>query len=136
MDDREQQRKIRHRLAVLRHAEEVSGSVAATCRYYGISRTVFYKWRNRYEELGEEGLRDRSSKPHHSPRATKAEVVAKIVYLRQHYNFGPLKISMYLKRYHDIEISNSGVWRILDRLGMGQLPANQRYKRHKQRPKR
>ena len=33
MDDREQQRKIRHRLAVLRHAEEVSGNVAATCRY-------------------------------------------------------------------------------------------------------
>ncbi len=43
MDDREQRRKIRHRLAVLRCAEEVSGSVAATCRYYGISRTVFYK---------------------------------------------------------------------------------------------
>ena len=30
MDDREQQCKIRHRLAVLRHAEEVSGNVAAT----------------------------------------------------------------------------------------------------------
>ena len=52
MDERDQRRKIRHRLAVLRHAEEVSGSVAATCRYYGISRTVFYKWRNRFEELG------------------------------------------------------------------------------------
>ena len=136
MDEREQQRKIRHRLAVLRHAEEVTGSVAATCRYFGISRPTFYKWRNRYEELGPDGLRDRSSRPHHSPRATKSEVVAKIVYLRQHYHFGPLKISMYLKRYHDIEISNSGVWRILHRLGMGRLPANQRYKRHKQRPKR
>jgi hypothetical protein len=34
MDDREQQRKVRHRLAVLRHAEEVTGSVSATCRYY------------------------------------------------------------------------------------------------------
>ena len=122
MDEREQQRKVRHRLAVLRHAEEVTGSVAATCRYYGISRPTFYKWRNRYEELGEEGLRDRSSRPHHSPRATKSEVVAKIVYLRQHYCFGPLEIAMYLKRYHDIEMSKSGVWRILDRLGMGRLP--------------
>jgi hypothetical protein len=28
MDEREQQRKVRHRLAVLRHAEEVSGNVA------------------------------------------------------------------------------------------------------------
>jgi hypothetical protein len=44
MDDREQQRKVRHRLAVLRHAEEVTGSVSATCRYYGISRQVFYAY--------------------------------------------------------------------------------------------
>lgn len=29
MDNREQRRKVRHRLAVLRHAEEVSGNVAA-----------------------------------------------------------------------------------------------------------
>ncbi|WP_420610748.1 helix-turn-helix domain-containing protein [Candidatus Poriferisodalis sp.] len=57
MDDREQRRKIRHRLAVLRHAEEVSGNVAATCRYCGISRTVFYRWKNRFDELGAEGRR-------------------------------------------------------------------------------
>ncbi len=44
MDDREQQQKIRHRLAVLRHTEEVTGNVARTCRYYGISRQTFYKW--------------------------------------------------------------------------------------------
>ena len=72
MDDREQQRKIRHRLAVLRHAEEVTGNVAATCRYYGISQPTFYKWRNRYEELGPDGLRDRSSRPHrHSTSAAR-----------------------------------------------------------------
>ena len=42
MGEREQQREIQHRLAVFRHAEEVTGSVAATCRYYGISRPMFY----------------------------------------------------------------------------------------------
>ena len=136
MDDREQQRKVRHRLAVLRHAEEVSGNVAATCRYYGISRQLFYKWRRRFEELGEEGLRDKSSAPLHSPNATKAEVVGKIVYLRQHYHFGPQKISMYLKRYHDVEIGHSGVYRVLKRLELNRLPASQRYKRHTDRWKR
>jgi transposase InsO family protein len=136
MDLREQQRKIRHRLAILRHAEEITGNVAATCRYYGISRPTFYKWLHRYEELGEQGLRDGSSRPHVSPNATKGEIVGKIIYLRQHYHFGPLKISMYLRRYHDIEIGHSGVWRILKRLEMNRLPSSQRYKRHQTRWKR
>ena len=43
---------------------------------------------------------------------------------------------MYLKRYHDVEISQSGVWRILHRLDMGRLPASQRYKRRDLRRKR
>ncbi len=136
MDEREQQRKIRHRVAVLRHAAEVSGNVAATCRYYGISRPTFYKWLNRYEEFGEDGLRDRSSRPHNCPHETDAEVIGKIVYLRQNYHFGPQKISMYLKRYHDIDVSRSGVWRILKRLGLNRLPASQRHKRHDRRWKR
>ena len=128
MDDREQQRKIRHRLAVLRHAEEVSGNVAVTCRYHGVSRPTFYKWRNRFDELGAEGLRDRSSRPHHSSTATKGEVVERIVHLRQNCHFGPARIAMYLKRYHDVEISSSGVWRILHRgarpaAGQPALPA-------------
>jgi transposase len=136
MDDREQQRKIRHRLAVLRHAEEVTGNVAATCRYYGISRQCFYKWRNRYEEFGEEGLRDGSSKPLRSPNATSTEIVGKIIYLRQNYHFGPQKISMYLARYHEVTVSPSSVWRILKRLDLNRLPASQRYKRHERRWKR
>lgn len=41
MDDREQQREIRHRLALSRRAEEVSGNVSATCRSCRISRQYF-----------------------------------------------------------------------------------------------
>ncbi|WP_405496155.1 helix-turn-helix domain-containing protein [Streptomyces sp. NBC_00096] len=120
----QQDRQAQHRLAVLRHAEEVTGNVALTCRYYGISRTCFYKWQRRYQDEGLEGLRDRSSKPRHCPHATEADVVNKIVYLRKHYHFGPMKIKMYLKRYHDIDIACSAVYRILKRLGMNRLPAS------------
>jgi transposase InsO family protein len=136
MSEREQQRKIKQRLATLRHAAEVTGNVAQTCRSFGISRPTFYKWLRQYEEFGEEGLRDRSSRPKDCPHETAAEVVGKIMYLRQNYHFGPHKISMYLKRYHDIEISKSGVWRILHRLDLGRLPTSQRYKRHDRRWKR
>src|SRR3990170_4679459 len=68
--------------------------------------------------------------------AITGEVVGKIVHLRKTYHFGPQKISMYLKRYHDIQISRSGVWRILKRLEMNRLPSSQRYRRHVDRWKR
>ena len=129
MTDRELDKNAARRLAIIRHAEEVTGNVALTCRYYGISRTVFYRWLRRYEAEGLAGLRDRSKRPLHCPHETPSEVVAKIIYLRRTYHFGPAKISMYLKRYHDIDISQSGVWRILKRLELNRLPASQRYKR-------
>jgi transposase len=130
------ERRANHKLALLRHVEEVSGNVAASCRYYGVSRQAYYAWLKRYEAEGFEGLKDRSSAPHHSPTATDAEVVEKILWLRQQYHFGPQKITMYLKRYHDIEISASGVWRILKKVGLNRLPASQRYKRRETRWKR
>jgi transposase InsO family protein len=136
MTERELARGAARRLAIIRHAQEVTGNVSATCRYFGITRQAFYIWLRRYEELGLEGLRDRSRRPHVSPNATKADVVGKIVYLRQHYHFGPHKISMYLKRYHDVQVSPSGIWRILKRLDMSRLPASQRYRRHTDRWKR
>jgi transposase InsO family protein len=136
MTERERERHAAHRLAIIRHAQELTGNVSKTCRYYGISRQVYYKWLRRYEEGGIDALRDRSSKPHVSPRATRVEVVGKVIYLRQTYHFGPHKIAMYLKRYHDIELSPSGIWRILKRLDMSRLPSSQRYRRHQDRWKR
>jgi hypothetical protein len=58
-------RQVRRRLAILRHAEEVTGNVAMTCRYYGISRQNFYVWKRRYDELGPDRLKDRPApRPH------------------------------------------------------------------------
>ena len=53
VSDQELDRQVRHRLAVLRHAEEVTGSVAMTSRYFGISRQTFYKWQQRYHAVME-----------------------------------------------------------------------------------
>lgn len=136
MTEQELARGAARRLAIIRHAREVTGNVSLTCRYFGITRQAYYTWLRRYEEQGVEGLRDRSRRPRTSPNATKAEVVGKIVYLRRHYHFGPHKISMYLKRYHDVQVSPSGIWRILKRLEMSRLPASQRYRRHVDRWKR
>lgn len=136
MSEKEISRLWNWRLGIIRHAQEVTGNVAKTCRYYGISRSIYYRWYDRYKEYGEEGLKDRSRRPLHSPRATPMEIIAKIIYLRENYHFGGFKIQMYLKRYHDIEISKSGIWRILKRLNMNKLPHNMGYRRHVDRWKR
>ena len=65
-----------------------------------------------------------------SPRATARAVIGKIVYLRQHYHFGPGRITDYLKRFHRIAIARSSVHRVLVRQGMNRLPANEKYRPH------
>jgi transposase len=127
--DKELDKNAARRLAIIRHAQEVTGNVAQTCRYYGISRQIFYTWLRRYQAEGPAGLRDRSRRPLHCPRETPSEVVGKIIYLRQNYQFGPEKISTHLRCYYDIEISKSGVWQILRRVDLSRLPASQRYQR-------
>ena len=70
MTEGELERRAQRRLGVLRHVEEVSGNVAATCRYYGISRQCYYGWLRRFEADGLDGLKDRSQRPHHSPTSS------------------------------------------------------------------
>ena len=88
MSDPLSDREVRRRLAVLRHVEEVTGNVAMTARYFGISRQVYYLWLRRYRAEGLEGLRARSHRPKTCPHATDTEVIEKIIHLRKNY-FGP-----------------------------------------------
>jgi len=39
----EEQRLVQKRLRVLEHAKKI-GNVRKTCRYFGISRSSFYRW--------------------------------------------------------------------------------------------
>src|SRR4028118_1115061 len=96
MSEQQQLRVQEHRLKVLRYAQS-TGNVAKTCRRYGISRTLFYQWRTRYQEDGPQGLWDRSRAPKRCPKAHSAEVVEKILYLRQHYDFGPWRLKPMLR---------------------------------------
>jgi len=90
MTEQQLARNAAHRLAVIRHAQEVTRNVAKTCRYDGISRTVYYRWYRRFEAEGIDGIRDRSKRPLVGPRATSDEVVGKIVRLRQHLPLRPI----------------------------------------------
>lgn len=41
------QREIQRKLRILKHADE-NGSVIKTCRYFGVGRSSFYRWREAY----------------------------------------------------------------------------------------
>ena len=43
------EREIKRRLRVLEHAEKI-GNVHMTCRYFGLSRSTFYRWKTKYDK--------------------------------------------------------------------------------------
>ena len=55
----------------------------------GISRKCVKTWIDRYAAEGEAGLRDRSSRPHHNPTRTSAQIEARVVELRRLERRGP-----------------------------------------------
>lgn len=131
----EQARLVAWRLRVLQRAA-LAHNVAQACRHFGLSRKTFYKWRRRHTEHGDVGLADRPRTPRRSPRATPPEVVSKLLYLRQHYHFGPGRIASYLRRFHRLVIAASSVHRVLTRHGLNRLPANQKHRPPGQRWRR
>src|SRR4051794_1519255 len=81
----------------------------------GISRPTAYKWLRRYRSEGEAGLRDRSSRPHRSPRRCSSELEQRIVELRQGRKGGPWRIG------DELGVATSTVHRVLVRHGLNRL---------------
>ena len=112
---REQERRARARLRVLHHFEQVTRNVSQTCRFWGISRTLFYRWRDRYRQDGLGGLHDGPRGPRHHPFTTPPHIVALILEIRREREYGPLRIRFFLERYHQVYVSAPTIHRILKR---------------------
>ena len=122
------QREIQCKLRILQHAEEI-GSVVKTCRYFGISRSGFYRWKDAYAQHGDAGLINRPSIPKQHYNRTPVEIEEKVLHLRRKYHLGPIRIVWYMERYHDINIASATVSRILKRNGMSRLPRGTRLRK-------
>ena len=75
----------------------------------GISRATVHKWIRRYRAEGWDGLADRSSRPHHSPTRTCAEVEDRVLALRATARRGPVFLA------RELGLVASTVGRILRR---------------------
>ncbi len=87
------------RLEFVKLALKAHQSLSQLCRRFGMSRKSGYKWLGRFEREGPRGLRDRSCRPHRSPRRLSAEWLKRIRWLRrQRRSWGSRKLAARLRR--------------------------------------
>jgi putative transposase len=75
--------------------------ITELCEAYGISRKTAYKWIERFEEEGPQGLYDQSRRPDTSPQRTAEDVEALLLRTKREFpHYGPKKIVAILQRRH------------------------------------
>ena len=82
---------------------------AEVARQFRVSRATVAKWVRRCHREGLDGLQDRSSRPHRSPRLTPPGMTARIIALRRAESLGPHKIGW------ELHIARSTVYAVLRR---------------------
>ena len=114
-----QARKVKARLRLLQHAQRISGNVSQTCRFFGVSRALYYIWKQRYEKHGVAGLRDLPRRPHKIRFPIPPEIVSLILRIRQERRYGAVRVSLYLQRHYHAYVSPTTILKIFHRHHVG-----------------
>ena len=80
------------RLKLARLVVEEDWSISQAARRFEVSYRTAKRWVQRYLAMGEAGMQDRSSRPHHHPNRTSRYLVRQIVRLRWRRRLGPVAI--------------------------------------------
>lgn len=108
----------RHRM--VRCVLEKGWSIEATAERFQIDAKTVRKWRDRFIAEGSFGLRDRSSRPHHSPNKTSPRGRAEVIRLRRKRRWGADHIAF------ETGLAASTVQNILRAEGLGRLDSGDR----------
>ena len=81
----------------------------------GVSRQCVHRWINRFDEAGDDGLEDRSSRPHSSPNQTTPDVEDKVLAARREHRCGPDRLT------YEVGVPARTITRILRRNGVPRL---------------
>ena len=93
------------RLEFVSLATAENANVRHLCRCFGISSATAYKWLDRFQADGANGLGDRSRRPQHSPSRTTTEMEETVTKLRgKHPAWGGRKLETRL-----LELGHTGV---------------------------
>jgi transposase InsO family protein len=109
--------EARQRLRWFDYYRAHGNNAALTCRYFGISRQTFYRWKRRYDPQNLHSLEDGSHRPHRRRQPTwSAQLAERVLGLRRQYpRWGKDKLVVLLGREGRV-VSTSMVGRLLRRL--------------------
>jgi transposase len=104
--------EIRRKFNLIHEKEWTGDTINSICKRYGVSRKTYYKWNNRYNQKGIEGLSDISRRPHNiGYRKVTSEVEETILDLRLTKRFGCNRIKFRLRRIIGISLSTRTIYR-------------------------
>lgn len=108
---------IIQRLSVLRYFVQYRPTVQELCRHFGISRSTFHRWMERFDPTDIVSLQDRSqdSQPDRHPTVSPEAVELVRRYRREAPLLGKERIASFLRQQHGITVSASTVGRIIER---------------------
>src|SRR5262245_48452635 len=107
------------RLRAIQRAEAL-GNVSAVCRELGISRTLFYRWRQRYERYGADGVHPRRQQGRGGRPVQLLPEVERLVLsvAISTATWGCARIAAHLSRTWQVQLAPSTVQRLLRRVGL------------------
>ena len=94
---------------------EQGWTIEATAERFQVDAKTVRKWRDRFLTEGGDGLQDRSSRPHRSPKRTPASVERRVLALRRRHRWGAAHIG------HELGLAASTVQMILWRHNCSRL---------------
>lgn len=108
---------IIQRLTVLRYFVEHRPTVLELCRHFGISRSTFHRWLERFDPLDPRSLLDHSHDSHSDHSQTVPAEAIELIRRYRHESplLGKERIATMLRQQHGIIVSPSTVGRIIDR---------------------
>ena len=92
-------------------------NASLTCRYFGISRQAFYKWRRKYDPWRLESLEEASRRPKNTRRwaVSRMEEFRILCLRRAHIRYGKMKLAVLYRKEHGAPISSWKIQRVIEK---------------------
>ncbi len=111
---------VEGRRRMVRCVTDRGWTVEATAERFQVDAKTVRKWRDRWLVAGDDGLCDRSSRPHRSPNRTRRQLRRKVCRIRRKRRWGADHIAF------EVDLAASTVQNILNQAGLGRLDRGDR----------